>query len=229
MEGSSNFNGNIDELKVYDIALTNQQVWDIYKTTTTAPTLLYPGNDSTLINPYPTIILDWDSTVTANEYHLIIASDSLFNTVIKDTITNTSSVDLYYEFFIYYDNQYWKVRTINDGGTGPWSEINHFDFLFTDVEDEQLLPTEFALLQNYPNPFNPSTVISYQLPVSSKVTIKVYDILGNEVATLVNEEKPAGVYNVEFGSKSSELSSGIYFYKLTAGDYVATKKMILIK
>ena len=71
----------------------------------------------------------------------------------------------------------------------------------------------FTLEQNYPNPFNPSTVISYQLPVSSDVTLKVYDVLGNEVATLVNEEKSAGSYEVEFSADG--LTSGIYFYKLT--------------
>ncbi|MBK7228925.1 MAG: T9SS type A sorting domain-containing protein [Ignavibacteriales bacterium] len=211
--------------------LTNQHVQDIYKATTTAPNLLSPGNDSTLINPI-SITLDWDSTVTANLYQLIIASDSLFNTVIKDTITNTSSVNLEYDFFIYYDNQYWKVRTINDGGTGPWSEVNHFSFLFTDVEDETQLPTEFALLQNYPNPFNPTTTITYHLPKTANVELKVYDVLGNEVATLINEEKSAGVFEVQFNVTQDSrpaMSSGVYFYKLTAGDFASTKKMILIK
>ena len=97
----------------------------------------------------------------------------------------------------------------------------------------------FSLEQNYPNPFNPSTVISYRLPVSSDVSLKVYDVLGNLVATLVDEFKPAGSYAVEFRSHSDEgqnlpagrqgLSSGIYFYKLQAGSYTETKKMILIK
>ena len=126
-------------------------------------------------------------------------------------------------------NYYWKVRTINDGGIGPWSDVFKFKIVITDVENEQQLPTEFILNQNYPNPFNPSTIISYELPNASKVIIKVYDIIGNEVATLVNEEKPAGVYNVKFRTRSSELSSGIYFYKLTAGDFIQTKKMILMK
>jgi len=101
------------------------------------------------------------------------------------------------------------------------------DILTTDVEDENSSVKEFSLEQNYPNPFNPSTVISYQLPVSSDVTLKVYDVLGNEVATLVNEEKPAGSYEVEFPAEG--LTSGIYFYKFQAGSFVETKKMILMK
>ncbi len=86
---------------------------------------------------------------------------------------------------------------------------------------------ELSLSQNYPNPFNPSTVISWQLPVSSFVTLKVYDILGREAATLVNEEKPAGNYEVEFNG--ADLSTGIYFYQLQANDYIEIKKMILVK
>ena len=91
------------------------------------------------------------------------------------------------------------------------------------------MPTKFTLEQNYPNPFNPSTIISYQLPKAGNVTLKVFDFLGREVAVLVDEEKAAGSYNVEFGVKSLELSSGIYFYQLKFGDYLETKKMLLIK
>jgi hypothetical protein len=87
--------------------------------------------------------------------------------------------------------------------------------------------SEFALEQNYPNPFNPTTQIQYQLPETGNVTIKVYDILGNEVRTLVNDNKPAGSYTVNFNAKG--LSSGIYFYKITSGSFIETKKMILMK
>jgi len=85
----------------------------------------------------------------------------------------------------------------------------------------------FALAQNYPNPFNPATIISYQLPIEGLVTLKIYDMLGNEVATLVNEIKTAGEYQVEFNA--SALSSGIYFYRLQAGSFVETKRMMLMK
>jgi len=85
----------------------------------------------------------------------------------------------------------------------------------------------FALEQNYPNPFNPATTISYQLPTEGQVSLKVYDMLGNEVATLVNEMKTAGEYQVDFNAAA--LSSGIYFYRLQAGNFVETKRMMLMK
>jgi hypothetical protein len=99
------------------------------------------------------------------------------------------------------------------------------------------IPSGFSLGQNYPNPFNPSTKISWQSPVSSHQTLKVYDVLGNEVTTLLDEYKPAGTYEVEFSAKGGsasggnayDLPSGIYFYKLQAGGFIETKKMILIK
>jgi hypothetical protein len=88
-------------------------------------------------------------------------------------------------------------------------------------------PIAFELEQNYPNPFNSSTVIKYSVPSSSIVTIKVYDILGNEVKTLVNENKAAMNYTVTFDAKG--LPSGVYLYKLTAGNYTSVKKLVLIK
>ena len=91
----------------------------------------------------------------------------------------------------------------------------------------ELMPGTYKLEQNYPNPFNPSTVISYQLPAAGNVTLKVYDILGREVAVLVNEEKPAGSYDVKFAGIN--IPSGVYFYTLTAGNFIQTKKLMLLK
>ncbi|MCH7962846.1 MAG: T9SS type A sorting domain-containing protein [Bacteroidetes bacterium] len=105
------------------------------------------------------------------------------------------------------------------------------DTTVVSVEDETPnMPTEFSLSQNYPNPFNPSTKIKYALSSRQYATLKVYDILGNKVATLVNEELPAGEYEVEFiAAKNSFLSSGIYFFQLRAGIFIQTKKMLLLK
>ncbi len=106
--------------------------------------------------------------------------------------------------------------------------------LVVSVKDENNIVSNFKLFQNYPNPFNPSTKIKYSVSnvetrhtSSLPVKLIVYDALGNQVATLVNEEKPAGTYEVEFDGSS--LSSGIYYYKLQAGDFVQTRKMVLVK
>jgi len=102
----------------------------------------------------------------------------------------------------------------------------------TDVKAENNSLTTFELAQNYPNPFNPSTVIKYSIPKESFVTLKIYNLLGQEVATLVNEDKPVGTYNAKFSTSdvsSGKLTSGIYLYRLTAGNYVQTKKMMLLK
>ena len=89
------------------------------------------------------------------------------------------------------------------------------------------MPKAYNIEQNFPNPFNPSTTITYQIPNDGQVTIKVFDVLGREVKTLVDEFKPANWYSVVFDA--SHLSSGMYFYSIHAGDYNAVKKMMLIK
>ncbi len=99
--------------------------------------------------------------------------------------------------------------------------------IVSDVNENNILPSVYSLDQNFPNPFNPSTVIRYQVPKSGEVTLKVYDILGKEVSTLINQNQDAGYYNVQFDA--SDLSSGVYFYTLTAGEFTSTKKMTLVK
>ncbi|WP_337866977.1 T9SS type A sorting domain-containing protein [Ignavibacterium sp.] len=101
-------------------------------------------------------------------------------------------------------------------------------FTYSNEIDVDLgLPLSFSLNQNYPNPFNPSTSIKYQVSSISNVSLKVYDVLGKEVVTLVNQIQPAGNYEVSFNASS--LTSGIYFYKLQAASFSQTKKMLLLK
>jgi len=97
----------------------------------------------------------------------------------------------------------------------------------TDIEDIKELPLTFGLAQNYPNPFNPSTVIKYQIPESSIVSLKVFDMLGREIKVLVNEQKNAGEYSVELDA--SQYSSGVYFYELRCNNFVNSRKMLLMK
>ncbi|MFZ1518051.1 MAG: T9SS type A sorting domain-containing protein [Ignavibacteriaceae bacterium] len=152
-----------------------------------------------------------------------------------------------------YQGQHWLFST-RDNGLNWETKAHEFSFLWdmmvfnnklwagrsdglwyidisnwTDVSnDNPIKLNDFRLEQNYPNPFNPSTSIQYAIGSRQFVQLKVYDVLGNEIATLVNEEKPAGEYKVEF-SANIGLASGIYFYQLTVGDNLETKKMILIK
>lgn len=105
--------------------------------------------------------------------------------------------------------------------------IQWFNTLIVAIPPEHKIPSDYKLYQNFPNPFNPSTTISYQLPVKGNVSLKIYDILGREVQTIVNEVKNAGKYQVNFDASS--LTSGVYFYKIKTDRYSEVKKMILIK
>ena len=125
------------------------------------------------------------------------------------------------------NNGYVYVGTGNGVWRRPLSEV-------TPVEGNQMtIPSNFNLSNNFPNPFNPSTKIKYSVPQSSQVQIKVYDVLGNEIETLVNEEKPAGTYELTWNasgvSAKGGYASGVYFYQLKAGSFVETKKMLLLK
>ena len=117
---------------------------------------------------------------------------------------------------------FYRLKQIDFDGTFKYSK---------EIEVDINLPTRFQLEQNYPNPFNPVTFIKYQLPHKSFVTLKVFDILGKEVETLVNEEKDAGFYQLSFDASfaSGGLTSGVYFYTLQTENYSTTKKMILLK
>lgn len=123
---------------------------------------------------------------------------------------------------LFFNNKFWSYNESNNS-------LNIYNLITVGVEANNNLsnPEGFTLAQNYPNPFNPSTKISYQLPVAGNVTLKIYNLMGEEVAILINEEKAIGNYEVQF--EASELTSGVYFYRLQAGDFIQTRKMILLK
>ena len=117
-------------------------------------------------------------------------------------------------------------------GTGTWQVANTItrgtsNGGGTGVNDKNSVVNDFAVFQNYPNPFNPSTSISYMLPVSGRVIVSVYDVIGKEVSALVNEYQAAGLHSVNFDASS--LSSGVYYYSVKSGSYLGTKKLLLLK
>ena len=130
-----------------------------------------------------------------------------------------------------------EVKFIFDiNRNAPINKKDTIDFMITSPDGIMMMkqfifsytpPKEFKLEQNFPNPFNPTTRIQYQVSSISEVTLKVYDILGSEVATLVSEEQQVGYYEVKFNS--TNIASGMYIYRLQAGDFVSAKKMVVLK
>jgi len=190
---------------------------------------------------WDTVQVEWTANGVDSVKIELSLSDGIDWMTIAESVPNTGTFDWFVQapFTSWYCLM--KISDLNDSTLFDISDANFTIDMFPAVEDSSgLFLNEFGLMQNYPNPFNPSTVISYQLPVSGVVTLKVYDVLGNEIAILVNEEKQPGTYEVEFSIHSDEgrnLSSGIYFYQLKVGDpetssgqgFFETKKMVLMK
>lgn len=223
---------------------TNQALVKINKADDTGVYVIsaYPFS----IRPYiPVELVSFNAGVSNNNVILNWSTASETNNMGFEIQRSTDNTDFFTIGFVngngtttepkeysYTDNNitpgklFYRLKQVDFDGTFEYSNV---------VEVEYVGPTEYALNQNYPNPFNPSTIISYSIPGSEFVTIKIYDMLGNEVAVLVNEERPAGTHKIEFNSTA--LSSGTYFYRIQAGDpstgsgrsFVETRKMILLK
>jgi hypothetical protein len=175
------------------------------------------------------VILNWSTATELNNYGFEIERSEQnreWCTIgfIEGNGTTTETKNYLYTddlFGVNTEKIFYRLKQIDFNGT----------FSYSDEIEVNILPKEFKLYQNYPNPFNSSTVISYQLPVSSKITLKIYDVLGNLMVTLIDEEKQPGKYEVDFNTSNIKqlLSSGIYFYTLSADGFMSTKKMILLK
>lgn len=196
-----------------------------------APELGEPIHATTGVALKP--LFNWYKTAKAATYQLQVATTIQFydNSIVLDKIvydtSYASSVELALNKI-----HYWRVAAKNTLGTGPWSKTNGFRTQATvGVEDEEEIPSEYKLNQNYPNPFNPSTSISYELKNPGYVSLKIYDILGNEVSTLVNQYQQAGRYKVQVNINEAmrRMTSGIYMYTLRTEGFNFTRKMLLLK
>ena len=188
------------------------------------PILISPPDSAVNVSTDPTF--EWTTVNGAVSYTLQISTfGSFINFVVNQSgITSTSySVNGLEENKKYY----WRVRGATANYEGLFSQVFRFTTGSTNSVDENKNLFNYNLEQNYPNPFNPKTFIKYQLAEPGFVTISIYNMLGMEIAKLVNEEKSAGSYAVEYDAK--HLSSGIYFYRLQTESFVETKKMTLMK
>ena len=175
------------------------------------------------------VILTWSTATETNNRGFEIQRRSGNNTLTKIAFvegygTTTEGHNYSYSDTNIKPGKYqYRLKQFDLNGNYNYSEI---------IEANLELPSEFILEQNYPNPFNPGTSIQYAVSSRQFVTLKIYDVLGNEITTLVDEFKPAGKYEVEFSAKGGNaynISSGVYFYRLQAGNYIDTKKMTLLR
>ena len=185
-----------------------------------------------------TPFLDWMDQFTPTASAVTLFKDKKTNTIVNG-VRNTAADKSWYTVWLAFDYLSTDFRSdtsktlatdkkykwILDVGN-PASKFA-FKTVGVNASPEALVPGEFSLAQNYPNPFNPSTAINYTIGAKAHVTLKVYNVIGQEVATLVNESMNPGTYSATFSA--SNFSSGVYFYRLAAGNFIQTNKMVLLK
>jgi aminopeptidase N len=198
---------------------------------------------------YPVYTINWNaSNISGNQYYVVLKitqttnSNPVYFTMPIQLKINTSSGDTLITIF---NNQLIQKYSIVVNGKPAEVVFDPCNWILKDVStgtDTIVIPESYKLYQNYPNPFNPSTLIKYSIPVFNQdilspveaektelVTLKIYDILGNEVAVLVNKEQTEGEYQVQFSPSKYGLASGIYLYELNAGGFIQSKKMVYLK
>jgi hypothetical protein len=185
------------------------------------------------------LTLTWlEGRPEVDHYWMEYSADSLFaGSIVDSTVADTSATVTALQ-----PNQryWWRIRAHNAAGWGSFSDTRTFTTIVTSVRSEAAIPVEFGLSQNFPNPFNPTTVIRYALPVESHVLLEVFNVLGQRVTVLVDQDQAAGYHSVTLGSGDlggGGLPSGVYFYRIQSGDpskgsagrFVDTKKFILLR
>ncbi len=206
-----------------------------------APALTSPSNGAT--NQSTPLALTWSASNGATSYHVQVSTDSAFGTIVIDQggVTETS---LTAGSLAKNTTYYWRVHAANSGDNSQFSGGRQFTTgrrSGASAEDttagnnsasNNLMPREFSLRQNYPNPFNPTTRIEFDLPNACAVTLEVFNTLGQRVRMLVNSQMAAGSHTVDWNSTDANgraVSSGVYLYRLTAGDRIVSRKMLLLK
>jgi hypothetical protein len=191
------------------------------------PTLVYPPPFTTDVPIVPTFV--WNRAEAATSYRAQVSIPADFSLLSSDSsgITDTTMTLTGLSFYTVYN---WRVRALNAVGASPWSSSNRFRTSApssVELSQQSGIPSDFELSQNYPNPFNPATSIQFALPSSQHVTLRVYDILGREETTLIDESLPVGRYTATWNAAAA--ASGTYFYRLTAGSFTLTKRMLLLR
>jgi zinc carboxypeptidase/type IX secretion system substrate protein len=188
-----------------------------------APVLVSPADSVAIDSTSATFVWNRCQPEVTGYWFEIDTTDQFTTSFVDSTVTDTFYTSLFIEPS---KNYWWRLKAGNTLGWSNFSETRMFTTLLTSIGDDYI-PVEYSLSQNYPNPFNPITKIKYTIKEQVKVDLSVFDILGREVMQLVNKKQNAGKYEVQINAAA--LPSGVYFYKLSAGDFSSIKKMILIK
>lgn len=197
----------------------------------TAPGLVTPATGSQVAGQ--PVTLQWNGIYGANTYQVQVDDDNTFATPVADEQSGGLQVPI--SGLVENNTYYWRVRGHNNTcGDGPWSAIWNFSFTPTAVSEIEAptLPKEFALGRNYPNPFNPSTRMTLALPRSAHVTLEVYNVVGRKVRRLVDERLSAGFKVVTWDGNDDDgnaVATGVYVYRMTAGEFESSRKMLLLK
>ena len=195
-----------------------------------APTLVSPSNGAVGVSPTP--LMEWGAVTNAFDYRIQISNDPNFGSfVVNEAGVDAAEYQVGSGALNGSTVYFWRVNARNGMGTSPFSTIFFFTTTMTGIVNvSSQVPERYGLFNNYPNPFNPSTKIKFDIPASngtSNVRLSIFDASGREVSTLINSQISPGSYEFEFNAK--DLTSGVYFYRLTAGNFVETKKMMLVK
>jgi hypothetical protein len=193
----------------------------------TIPVPTYPANGDTGITR--TTTLTWIGSPGASSYRMQIARDSLFTQQLQDdsTITGTSAPSVPLPPLT---TCYWRVRAKGSAGSSAYCTAQRFRtgfFVGVNEPEEAAIPGSFRLYQNYPNPFNPSTTFQYDVPLQSQVTLSIFDVLGRQVAEIVDQVENAGHHEVQWNAV--RLAGGVYYCRFSAGTYTTVSKLILLK
>ncbi|RMD88210.1 MAG: T9SS C-terminal target domain-containing protein [Calditrichaeota bacterium] len=197
-----------------------------------SPVLIAPQNGSTNISP--TVTFSWQTVEGAQKYRLQVARDSTFNfnSLVFEN-GNIKSTEKKVGPFARGQKHFWRVRAETNSVKGPWSDIWSFTTgTVTIVDSLNDKPVEYALYPNYPNPFNEMTVITYSIPYFDTITMKIYDLNGREIKTLVQGAKNPGTYRIRWDGRNNQgnqVSSGVYFCRMQTKKFKMTRKILFVK
>jgi len=225
MAGGTPFNGKLDEVRVFNTVLTDQEIQNLYSSETTTPTLQMPANQSSISTLTPS--MQWNSILTGAEFRFQLSADSLFTMIIRDITTPNQNTQLPEGLISEGVHYFWRVRTILNGETGPWSD--HWKFEFVNTGLNSLLPNP-ATLSIIPNPANASVNIYYSVNTINTtkvpVSLQIYNSLGSSSFKTKEKSMQPGKYELKV--ETSSLQPGIYYCRLRVGNSSIIRKLVVL-